>query len=150
VSRPVFPQGNSNVAADDGDSLNFCSTCAFSQACLAQGMNKGDLLQLHVLVEHVGPFHPATTCFRKGDPFDAIAPCARAPSRPISSTATDMNEYSASTARGSNRARRDRRRALSVAMRLRSTRLRSAASHSPGWPNWRRGCLDSSSSYSGC
>jgi len=73
VSRPVFPQGNSNIAADDGDSLNFCSTCAFSQACLAQGMNKGDLLQLHVLVEHVGPFHPGDHVFRKGDPFDAIA-----------------------------------------------------------------------------
>ena len=73
MSRPVFPQGNSSVTADDGDSLNFCSTCAFSQACLAQGMNKGDLLQLHVLVEHVGPFHPGDHVFRKGDAFSAIA-----------------------------------------------------------------------------
>ena len=73
MSRPVFPQVDSHIAADDGDSLHFCSTCAFSQACLAQGMNKGELLQLHVLVEHVGPFHAGDHVFRKGDPFDAIA-----------------------------------------------------------------------------
>jgi len=73
VSRPVFPKVDSHIAADDGDSLHFCSTCAFSQACLAQGMNKGELLQLHVLVEHVGPFHAGDHVFRKGDPFEAIA-----------------------------------------------------------------------------
>jgi CRP/FNR family transcriptional regulator len=61
------------VAADDGDALTFCSTCAFSQACLAQGMNKRELLDLHVLVDHVGPFHPGDHVFREGDPFDAIA-----------------------------------------------------------------------------
>ena len=41
--------------ADDGDALHFCSTCAFSQACLSQGMDKSALMDLHVLVEHVGP-----------------------------------------------------------------------------------------------
>ena len=73
MSRPIFPQTSASVAADDGDALTFCSTCAFSQACLAQGMNKRELLDLHVLVDHVGPFHPGDHVFREGDPFDAIA-----------------------------------------------------------------------------
>ena len=30
--------------ADDGDALNFCSTCAFSSACLSQGYDKACLL----------------------------------------------------------------------------------------------------------
>ena len=73
VSRPVFPRGDERTAADDGDAFHFCSTCAFSQACLAQGMDKGELAQLHVLVEHVGTFQPGDYIFRRGDPFDAIA-----------------------------------------------------------------------------
>jgi CRP/FNR family transcriptional regulator len=73
VTRPVFPRGDERTSADDGDNLNFCSTCAFSQACLAQGMNKSDLGQLHVLVEHFGPYHAGDYIFRKGDRFDAIA-----------------------------------------------------------------------------
>jgi CRP/FNR family transcriptional regulator, anaerobic regulatory protein len=73
VSRPVFPHVDARTVADDGDALHFCSTCAFSQACLAQGMDKRELLDLHVLVEHVGPFHAGDHVFRKGDPFDAIA-----------------------------------------------------------------------------
>ena len=40
--------------ADDGDAMAFFSTCAFSQACLAEGMDKRALMDLHVLVEHVG------------------------------------------------------------------------------------------------
>ncbi|QOY64116.1 helix-turn-helix domain-containing protein [Lysobacter sp. H21R4] len=59
--------------ADDGDELTFCSTCAFSQACLAEGMDKRSLMDLHVLVEHVGPFHAGEHIFREGDPFEAIA-----------------------------------------------------------------------------
>lgn len=73
MSRPVFPNGDTRTAADDGDALHFCSTCAFSQACLAHGMDKRELLDLHVLVEHVGPFRAGDHVFRKGDPFDAIA-----------------------------------------------------------------------------
>ena len=73
VSRPVFPRGDERTAADDGDAFHFCSTCAFSQACLAQGMDKGELAQLHVLVEHVGTFQAGDYIFRRGDPFDAIA-----------------------------------------------------------------------------
>jgi CRP/FNR family transcriptional regulator len=57
----------------DGDSLRFCSTCAFSAACLSQGLDKTALGELHVLVEHVGPFREGETIFNEGDPFTAIA-----------------------------------------------------------------------------
>jgi CRP/FNR family transcriptional regulator len=59
--------------ADDGDALQFCSTCAFSSACMAEGMDKSRLRELHVLVEHVGPFAAGTHLFREGDEFQAIA-----------------------------------------------------------------------------
>jgi len=59
--------------ADDGDELHFCSTCAFSDACLSQGYDKSMLADLHVLVEHVGPFHEGDHIFREGDDFQAIA-----------------------------------------------------------------------------
>jgi len=73
VSRPVFPHSDARTAADDGDALRFCSTCAFSEACLSQGMDKRELVDLHVLVEHVGLLHSGDHVFRKGDPFEAIA-----------------------------------------------------------------------------
>ncbi len=59
--------------ADDGDALRFCSTCAFSSACLAHGYDKAALADLHVLVDHVGPFAEGEHLFREGDPFTAIA-----------------------------------------------------------------------------
>ena len=59
--------------ADDGDELRFCSTCAFSAACLEQGFDKSRLGELHVLVAHVGPFQEGAHIFREGDAFDAIA-----------------------------------------------------------------------------
>lgn len=59
--------------ADDGDELHFCSTCAFSAACLESGYDKRLLQDLHVLVEHIGPFHEGEHIFREGDPFTAIA-----------------------------------------------------------------------------
>jgi CRP/FNR family transcriptional regulator len=59
--------------ADDGDALRFCSTCAFSEACLSQGFDKSALGELHVLVEHIGPFHEGEHIFREGDEFTAIA-----------------------------------------------------------------------------
>lgn len=62
-----------SVAADDGDELNFCSTCAFSSACLERGYDKSRLNDLHVLVEHVGPYQEGTHIFREGDGFNAIA-----------------------------------------------------------------------------
>ena len=77
VNRPggevAFPRTDRRTLADDGDALHFCSTCAFSQACMAEGMDKSSLMDLHVLVEHVGPFHAGEHVFREGDPFEAIA-----------------------------------------------------------------------------
>jgi CRP/FNR family transcriptional regulator len=61
------------VAADDGDELRFCSTCAFSKACLDEGMDKASLRDLHILVEHMGPLPAGTHLFREGEPFEAIA-----------------------------------------------------------------------------
>ena len=55
TSPLVFPRTDASIVADDGDALTFCSTCAFSQACLSEGMDKRALMVLHVLVEHVGP-----------------------------------------------------------------------------------------------
>jgi CRP/FNR family transcriptional regulator len=59
--------------ADDGDELHFCSTCAFSAACMEQGYDKNQLRDLHVLVEHIGPFRENEHIFREGDSFNAIA-----------------------------------------------------------------------------
>lgn len=73
MSGTAFPRLDSKVLADDGDILRFCSTCAFSQACLSEGMDKSALMDLHVLVEHVGPLHAGDHIFREGDPFEAIA-----------------------------------------------------------------------------
>jgi len=62
-----------SAIADDGDALHFCSTCAFAAACMGSGYRKEDLQELHVLVDHVGPFHEGEHVFREGDPFNAIA-----------------------------------------------------------------------------
>ena len=64
---------DARTLSDDGDELHFCSTCAFSQACLAEGMGKPVLKDLHVLVEHIGPFNAGEHIFREGDPFEEIA-----------------------------------------------------------------------------
>jgi CRP/FNR family transcriptional regulator, anaerobic regulatory protein len=73
LSDTAFPRIDRRILADDGDALRFCSTCAFSQACLSQGMDKNALMDLHMLVEHVGPLRAGDHVFREGDPFDAIA-----------------------------------------------------------------------------
>ncbi|MFO7305861.1 MAG: helix-turn-helix domain-containing protein [Gammaproteobacteria bacterium] len=62
-----------NPIADDGDELHFCSTCAFSSACLDSGYDKAQLRELHVLVEHVGPYKEGEHIFREGEEFNAIA-----------------------------------------------------------------------------
>jgi CRP/FNR family transcriptional regulator, anaerobic regulatory protein len=59
--------------SDDGDEFHFCTTCAFSAACLERGYDKDHLRELHVLVEHVGPFGEGEHIFREGDAFTAIA-----------------------------------------------------------------------------
>ena len=73
MNEPTFPRLDASIVADDGDSMRFCSTCAFSQACLSEGMDKRALMELHVLVEHVGPMRAGDHIFREGDPFEAIA-----------------------------------------------------------------------------
>jgi CRP/FNR family transcriptional regulator len=71
----VLPPRSQRPAAiaDDGDEFRFCSTCAFSQACLSEGMDKAALRDLHILVEHVGPFITGAHVFREGEPFESIA-----------------------------------------------------------------------------
>jgi CRP/FNR family transcriptional regulator len=75
--RSALPTASGGVEvipiADDGDECNFCSTCAFSSACLAEGYDKGELQALHCLVEHEGPFAAGTHLFREGDSFTSIA-----------------------------------------------------------------------------
>jgi len=65
---------NGSVApiADDGDELHFCSTCAFGSVCLPEGVDKTSLRDLHMLVEHIGPFRSGQPVFRSGEPFGAI------------------------------------------------------------------------------
>ena len=61
-----------NPIADDGDELKFCSTCAFGAVCLPAGVDKSALHELHVLVEHVGPYRAGELIFRQGERFGAI------------------------------------------------------------------------------
>jgi len=65
--------GRPQPIADDGDQFRFCSTCAFSGACLDAGVDKSRLRELHMLVEHTGPSRAGDHLFREGDPFNAIA-----------------------------------------------------------------------------
>ena len=58
--------------ADDGDEVRFCSACAFSAASMRAGYDKAALRDLHVLVEHVGPYRAGEHVFRAHDPFRAI------------------------------------------------------------------------------
>lgn len=58
---------------DGGVQLHFCSTCAFAGACQAEGYDKPALMELHCMVEHIGPFQPGEYIFREGDAFNAIA-----------------------------------------------------------------------------
>jgi len=58
--------------ADDGDDLHFCSTCAFGSVCLPVGVDKAALRELHMLVEHVGPYHAGDAIFRTNEPFAAL------------------------------------------------------------------------------
>ncbi|MDN5936714.1 MAG: hypothetical protein L0H75_11180, partial [Nitrosospira sp.] len=66
------PASSSNLIADDGDDLHFCSTCAFASACLAIGYGKPELTELHCLVEHVDSHRAGDFVFRTGDPFRAL------------------------------------------------------------------------------
>ena len=63
----MSPFSRRNPIADDGDELRFCTTCAFSAACMEQGFDKNRLGELHVLVAHVGPYAEGEHIFREGD-----------------------------------------------------------------------------------
>jgi CRP/FNR family transcriptional regulator, anaerobic regulatory protein len=73
VNRLPFPRVDPLTLSDDGDEFHFCTTCAFSHACRSEGMDKASLRDLHVLVEHIGPFHAGEHIFREGDAFESIA-----------------------------------------------------------------------------
>lgn len=57
---------------DDGDEQNFCSSCVFGSVCLPAGVSKLSLRELHMLVEHVGPYRSDEAIFRTGDAFGAL------------------------------------------------------------------------------
>ena len=73
MRETAFPNIDASIVADDGDAFTFCTTCAFSRACLSRGMDKSSLRDLHMLVEHIGPLHAGDHVFREGDAFEAIA-----------------------------------------------------------------------------
>jgi CRP/FNR family transcriptional regulator, anaerobic regulatory protein len=73
VLRSVHLPFTNALLADDGDAIHFCSSCSFSAACLDSGYDKARLRELHVLVEHVGPYREGEYVFREGDEFSAIA-----------------------------------------------------------------------------
>lgn len=72
MEHPPVPQAATAPIADDGDEVHFCSTCAFSGACLAMGYGKPELEALHCLVQHVDHYHAGDYVFRVGEPFRTI------------------------------------------------------------------------------
>jgi CRP/FNR family transcriptional regulator len=73
MKQPDYGPARRVVPADDGDELHFCTTCAFSSACLDHGYDKSQLRELHILVEHTPQFREGEHIFREGDEFNAIA-----------------------------------------------------------------------------
>ncbi len=60
-------------STDDPCTPEFCEKCVFSPALKDDGMPRDQLLDLDLLVEHVGPVEAGTHLYREGDPFRAIA-----------------------------------------------------------------------------
>src|SRR5690606_40396932 len=71
VTGTTFPRVDRSIVADDGDEFTFCSTCAFSHACLSQGLDKASLKDLHMLVELIGPLHAGELVNLDGVPCEA-------------------------------------------------------------------------------
>lgn len=65
----IFPRRGAGLF---GDALTFCTTCAFSLACLTEAPDHRVLLDRHAPVEHVGPVRAGEHVFREGDPFTAV------------------------------------------------------------------------------
>lgn len=57
---------------DDGDAARFCTTCVFGKLCMPDGYSKSALGQLHMLIEHVGPYRAGDSIFAPGEPFHAV------------------------------------------------------------------------------
>ena len=56
-----------------GDSPErFCNSCAFARVCSVVDCGNLELVDLHRLVEHTGPYRKGQHIFRSGDPFRAI------------------------------------------------------------------------------
>lgn len=56
----------------ESDAHTFCTSCAFSSACIAAGYDKRELAELHCLIEHIGPFEAGERIFHAGDAFRSI------------------------------------------------------------------------------
>ncbi len=69
---PSMQSATQTTNADEGEGLHFCNTCAFSSICIDAGYDKPTLRDLHVMVEHVGPYHAGEHIFRTNDPFRAL------------------------------------------------------------------------------
>ncbi len=68
-----FPGVNLDPFEQEGDAVHFCGTCAFSSVCVSNGLDKTQLNELHVLIEHTDLYHAGDHIFRDGDKFHAIA-----------------------------------------------------------------------------
>ena len=49
MTRPPFPRQDARTFSNDGDEFTFCTTCAFSRACLSEGMDKRSLQDLSLI-----------------------------------------------------------------------------------------------------
>lgn len=57
---------------DQDDQLRFCNACPFAEVCLPHGYDKPALVELHCLIEHIGPFAPSARIFARGERFGAV------------------------------------------------------------------------------
>ena len=125
MPRTAFPRTGPTTLSNDGSELQFCSTCAFSQACLAQGLDKSRLGALHMLVEHVGPLSAGDYAFRQGDPFVAIAAVRAGTVKPTLPVAFDTRDLEVYTDKGWLRL--DAQRNVSELLRTLSPELEARA-----------------------
>jgi hypothetical protein len=149
VNRTVFPGAAAAVIANDGDTFRFCSTCAFSEACLAQGLDKGALRDLHMLVEHVGPLPAGAHLFRTGDSFDAIAAVRSGTVKTCRVDREGREQVLGFHRRARSSASARSTASATPAMRSRSTTCSCAGSRSRRSRCWLRACPGFRSSFSG-
>lgn len=70
IARKHFAPGH--PISNDGDEHHFCNSCAFGAVCIAGGIDKSALNELHCLVEHSGPYQAGEKIFRNGERFGAV------------------------------------------------------------------------------